>query len=151
MKINGSVALHYPAATIWHSLTNPRVMQQSIPGCERFQRLSEREYQADICFKITFLSISFSVNLTIVEAEQDARYVFDAVGDGGKAGSASGRCAIALENTADGSTLNYDATVQIAGMLQKVAEPLIAKKAHTLIEKYFVRFEQAIAAEQAES
>jgi carbon monoxide dehydrogenase subunit G len=144
MNIAGSIVLRHNSNTVWESLTNPSIMQESIPGCDCFAKINENQFQADIAFKLSLLSIKFVVSLEILESTPDRHYLFNASGKGGMSGDASGQCNIHLTATDTGSELCYDAAVEIEGMLKKVAEPLIRKKAHGLIEKYFVRFQKAI-------
>ena len=86
MELLGHRQLGASQSQTWQALNNPAILQQAIPGCERFEKISETEYSVTVALKIGPVSAKFNgkVNLKDIVAPSSYALVFEA--QGGMAG-----------------------------------------------------------------
>ena len=52
MKMSGSQVIQAPRLNVWKGLNDPKILQQSIPGCETIDAASPTEMSAKVVLKI---------------------------------------------------------------------------------------------------
>ena len=58
-----------PAERVWAFLRDPRQVAECIPGTERIDVLDDRHYHVVTGARVSFLSVSFALNVTVTEVE----------------------------------------------------------------------------------
>jgi carbon monoxide dehydrogenase subunit G len=69
-----------PVETVWAFLRDPQQVGQCIPGAERIGVIDDRHYQVVAGARVSFLSVSFAMNVTVTEVEEPLRLVSVAEG-----------------------------------------------------------------------
>lgn len=69
-----------PVAKVWAFLRDPQQVGQCIPGTERIEVIDDRHYLVVAGARVSFLSVSFAMNVEVTEIEEPVRLV--SVADG---------------------------------------------------------------------
>ena len=65
MKMSGSQIIQAPRQVVWKGLNDPKILQQSIPGCETIDAASPTEMSAKVVLKIGPVKASFKGAVTL--------------------------------------------------------------------------------------
>jgi carbon monoxide dehydrogenase subunit G len=69
-----------PVEKVWAFLRDPERVGQCIPGTERIDVIDDRHYHVVAGAKVSLLSVSFAMNVTVTEIEEPLRLVSVAEG-----------------------------------------------------------------------
>ena len=69
-----------PVENVWAFLRDPQRVGQCIPGTERIDVIDDRHYHVVAGARVSFLSVSFAMNVTVTEIEEPLRLVSVAEG-----------------------------------------------------------------------
>jgi carbon monoxide dehydrogenase subunit G len=69
-----------PVQDVWEFLRDPQRVAQCIPGAERIDVIDDRHYHVVAGARVSFLSVSFAMNVTVTEVEEPRRLVSVAEG-----------------------------------------------------------------------
>jgi uncharacterized protein len=64
-----------PVARVWAFLRDPQQVAPCIPGAERIEVVDDRHYHVVAGARVSFLSVSFAMNVTVTEIEEPVRLV----------------------------------------------------------------------------
>ena len=64
-----------PVERVWAFLRDPQQVARCIPGAERIEVIDDRHYQVVAGARVSFLSVSFAMNVTVTEIEEPIRLV----------------------------------------------------------------------------
>ena len=78
MIFEDTFTVQAPVERVWAFLRDPRQVGACIPGTERIEVLVERHYRVVAGARVSFLSVSFSLNVTVTAG---AQYVTDLTQD----------------------------------------------------------------------
>lgn len=141
MKMSGSQVIHAPRQAVWKGLNNPKVLQQSIPGCESIDAASPTEMSAKVVLKIGPVKAAFKGAVTLSDIVAPESYRISGKGEGGLAGFASGGATVKLTENGSGETLmEYDVDAQVGGKIAMLGSRLIDSTARSLAEQFFTKF-----------
>lgn len=137
MEIAGQQVLAATRDAVWAALNDPAVLQRCLPGCESVERTAPERFKVVIAAAIGPLRARMSGALQIADANAPASctIVFD--GQGGAVGFGSGRSAVTLTETPDGTLLAYTAQAQLGGKLAQVGSRLIDSIARKMADDFF--------------
>lgn len=80
MTFEDRFTVRAPVEEVWAFLRDPERVAQCIPGTERVEVIDERHYHVIAGAKVSFLSVSFAMNVTVTEIEEPLRLVSVAEG-----------------------------------------------------------------------
>ena len=141
MKMSGSQIIQAPRQVVWKGLNDPKVLQQSIPGCETIHAASPTEMSAKVVLKIGPVKASFRGAVTLSDIVAPESYRISGKGEGGLAGFASGGATVKLtENGAAETLMEYDVDAQVGGKIAMLGSRLIDSTARSLAEQFFTKF-----------
>ena len=69
-----------PVGEVWAFLRDPQRVGQCIPGTERIDVIDDRHYHVVAGARVSFLSVSFAMNVAVTEIEEPLRLVSVAEG-----------------------------------------------------------------------
>lgn len=69
-----------PVEHVWAFLRDPERVARCIPGTERVEVIDDRHYHVVAGARVSFLSVSFAMNVTVTEIEEPRRLVSVAEG-----------------------------------------------------------------------
>jgi carbon monoxide dehydrogenase subunit G len=141
MKMSGSQIIQAPRQVVWKGLNDPKILQQSIPGCETIHAASPTEMSAKVVLKIGPVKASFKGAVTLSDINAPESYRISGKGEGGLAGFASGGATVKLTENGPAETLmEYDVDAQVGGKIAMLGSRLIDSTARSLAEQFFTKF-----------
>lgn len=152
MKMNGSQIIDASRATVWKGLNDPKILQQSIPGCSAITVSSPVEMKATVVVKVGPVKASFAGEVTLSDLNPPESYRISGKGQGGFAGHASGGATVKLtELSANQTQMDYDVDAQIGGKLAMLGSRLIDSTAQSIANQFFVKFASLMKTAQSSS
>jgi uncharacterized protein len=141
MKMNGSQVIEASRATVWKGLNDPKILQQSIPGCKEIEVSSPTEMKATVVVKVGPVKASFAGEVTLSDLKPPESYRISGKGQGGIVGFASGGATVKLTELSPTQTqMDYDVDAQIGGKLAMLGSRLIDSTAQSLAGQFFTKF-----------
>ena len=80
MTFEDRFTVRAPVEHVWAFLRDPLRVAQCIPGAERIDVIDDRHYHVVAGARVSFLSVSFAMNVTVTEIEEPLRLVSVAEG-----------------------------------------------------------------------
>tara|TARA_B100000965_G_scaffold180823_1_gene150888 strand:+ start:566 stop:1012 length:447 start_codon:yes stop_codon:yes gene_type:complete len=147
MEIKESYELPLPIEAVWQALNDEDFLKNSIPGCEKLDRIGDNELSAEVKLKIGPMSTRFKGKVTLSELDPPNGYTISGSGTGGIAGAASGSAKVSLYKMQDGegTVLSYQVTAEVKGKIAQLGSRLIQSTAKKLAKKFFSNFVQELA------
>jgi|CryBogDrversion2_7_1035282.scaffolds.fasta_scaffold23199_2 carbon monoxide dehydrogenase subunit G len=148
MELLGHRQLGASQSQAWQALNDPNILKQAIPGCERFERISDTEYGVTVALKIGPVAAKFNgkVFLNDIVAPHSYSLAFEA--QGGMAGFGKGQSKVTLKpTTSEECELSYTVQSQVGGKIAQLGQRLIEGAAKSLADDFFTRFEKALVNE----
>ena len=88
MDMNGSQLINAPREKVYVALNDPEILQQSIPGCDTMEKVSDTEMKATVTVRVGPVKASFSGKMTLSDLDPPNGYTITGEGSGGMAGFA---------------------------------------------------------------
>ena len=141
MKMSGSHVIQAPRDAVWKGLNDPKVLQQSIPGCESIEASSPTQMSAKVVLKIGPVKAAFRGAVSLSDIKAPESYRISGKGEGGFAGFASGGATVKLtENSPSETLMEYDVDAQVGGKIAALGSRLIDSTASSLADQFFTKF-----------
>jgi uncharacterized protein len=120
-----------PVERVWAFLRDPQQVAQCIPGTESIEVIDDRHYRVVAGARVSFLSVSFAMNVTVTEIEEPIRLVSLAEGmDARIKERVKLRSTLALEpRGAEATDVSYAIDLTIFGKLASLGFAVIKGKA----------------------
>ena len=80
MTFEEEFAVNAPVDRVWAFLRDPDQVARCIPGAERVETIDDTHYRVVAGAKVSFLSVSFALNVTLTEIDEPRRLVSVAEG-----------------------------------------------------------------------
>lgn len=137
MKFSGTVEINAPRDRVWAYVTDPKQVGQCGPGVESIEVIDDTHFKATAKVGIGFISARFVVNMEFAEVNAPSDATIKAHGQApGSAVDATAQ--MRLSDGADGgTTMDWEADVNIAGTLASVGSRLIEGTANKMIGQTF--------------
>ena len=147
MEIKESYELPLPVEAVWQALNDEGFLKNSIPGCEKLDRIGDNELSAEVKLKIGPMSTRFKGKVTLSELDPPNGYTISGSGTGGIAGAASGAAKVSLSkmSSGEGTVLSYQVKAEVKGKIAQLGSRLIQSTAKKLAKKFFSNFVQELA------
>jgi len=132
MKIAGSRSLGAPREAVFAAICDPTVLLGVIPGCREIERIGETEYRGRINLRLPGVVGSYRTVVHLVETDPPSygRLEGEVVGT---LGSIIGHASFRLDETPDGTAVEYDGSAVIGGPLARFDSRFIEGLAGSLI------------------
>jgi carbon monoxide dehydrogenase subunit G len=102
MEISGEHRFAAPRQAVWQALLDPKALQASMPGCEKFQEVGEKSYDLTIKVGIAAIKGTYSGNVTVAEPLENESYRLLVHGSG-KPGNVQGDAKLMLSDDGSGT------------------------------------------------
>jgi carbon monoxide dehydrogenase subunit G len=137
MKFAGTVDIDAPRDRVWAFVTDPNQVGQCGPGVESIEVIDDRHFKATAKVGIGFISARFIVNMEFAEVNQPDDATIKAHGQApGSAVDATAQMRLS-DSATGGTTMDWDADVNISGTLASVGARLIEGTANKMIGQTF--------------
>ncbi len=146
MDMTGERRIAATRQTVWEALNDPAILQASIPGCDKLEKLSDTEMQATAAVKVGPMSGRFSGKVHLADLDPPNGYTISGEGQGGVLGFAKGGAKVHLADDGSGTLLQYEVNAQVGGKLAQLGARLIDATAKQMADAFFDRFSAQVAA-----
>jgi hypothetical protein len=145
MDMTGERRIAATRQTVWEALNDPAILQASIPGCDKLDKLSDTEMQATAAVKVGPMSGRFSGKVHLADLDPPNGYTISGEGQGGVLGFAKGGAKVHLADDGSGTLLQYEVNAQVGGKLAQLGARLIDATAKQMADAFFDRFSAQVA------
>ena len=143
MEIHGVQTIRLPQTETWAALNDPKVLRRAVPGCQRFEKVSDNRYAVQILWQIGSASTLFDGTLTLFNLQPPHACSMSYEGAGQGVGTVLGEAEVRLISEEAETTLAYRATMQVSGVLAQAGPRLLEEAARRMVEGFFARFKTA--------
>lgn len=131
MQIEEQFSVKSSIQKTWNSLLDPEILGACIPGCEKVQKINEKEYDTIIKAKVGFIAVRFKVRTAIEEI--DPLRLIRTVGEGKELrnlGHFKQKTRINFNPLSENETeISYHSEVSIVGKLATFGDRILNAKA----------------------
>ena len=145
MDMTGERRIAAPRQTVWQALNDPVVLRDSIPGCEKLEKLSDTEMTATAAVKVGPMSGRFNGKVLLADIDPPNGYTISGEGQGGVLGFAKGGAKVRLNDDGSGTLLSYEVHAQVGGKLAQLGSRLIDATAKNMADAFFDGFSARVA------
>ena len=137
-----------PVDKVWAFLRDPQQVAQCIPGAERIEVVDDRHYHVVAGARVSFLSVSFAMNVTVTEIEEPIRLVSLAEGmDPRIKERVKLRSTLTLEpHGAEATDVSYTIDLTIFGKLASLGFAVMKGKAGQMAADFAARIKTRLEA-----
>ena len=100
MELHQQLTLPQSVDKVWAALNDPKMLQQSLPGCERFEAVGPDQFEMTVSTKIGPVKAKFTGKIALSDLNPPLSYVIKGEGKGGVAGFAKGSATVSLATIA---------------------------------------------------
>ena len=126
MEMTGFETLPVSQNIAWEALNDPALLQQSIAGCEKIERVTEHEFLTVVVASVGPVRATFRAKLTMEQVQAPHSYTLRFDGQGGIAGFGTGQAEVRLSAIDPQHTrLDYSVKAQVGGKLAQIGSRLI--------------------------
>ncbi len=144
MKLENKIRIRSKREDVFFALNNLKVIQASLPGCEKLEKISDVEMNGSVVAKIGPVKARFTGTAFLSEIKPPESYVISGEGKGGPAGFAKGKAIVKLLEDGDDTLLYYSVNIEVGGKLAQLGSRLIEGTSKSLAEQFFANFEENI-------
>ena len=145
MEVSGDHKFAAPRAAVWAALLDPRALQASMPGCEKFEEVAPQSYDLVIKVGIAAIKGTYAGNVTVTDSVDGESYRL--VVDGrGKPGSVQGAATLTLIDDAGGTLVKYLGDVKAQGAIARLGSRLLGGAAKLMIGQFMKAMEKQVEA-----
>lgn len=80
MTFEDTIVVKAPIRKVWALLRNPSEMAQCVPGTEKVDVIDEGHYHVIVGAKVSFLTVTFALKVTLTDIQEPHRLVVEAQG-----------------------------------------------------------------------
>ena len=145
MKLAATSDISGPRERVYAALTDPAILKQCIPGCERLVAVGDDIYEATLKIGVAGLKGSYSGTATLADKQPPDAFTIRFDGQGGP-GFVRGAAVIRLSDSGAATHVVCDADVQVGGLIAAVGSRLVEAAGRKLAADFFRQLTDAMAA-----
>lgn len=136
MNINGTYTLQAPPEVVWNLLMDLHILQHSIQGLERLERMGEDTYAFTLHIKHAPLRGVYSGNALVTKLDYPYSYHLKAEGEG-VPGTFHAECDIALTPLDENTVVVYKSTLLFSRANAQLTASLVKGIVKVLVQQFF--------------
>ena len=145
MNYTGHYHLSHPKDQVWSAITDPAVLKQALPRCEKVIRHDALNFYAVFRVRLGMIPLHIGCDITLCNVLAPHCYTMQACGRGQIAKKLAGQARVTLtETTPSTTTLAFDAQGTLDGPLAQLATALVHKTAKKLADDFFAHLDDVI-------
>jgi carbon monoxide dehydrogenase subunit G len=144
MELVGQIALKAPRMVVWDALNNPQILAGCIQGCTELIRESDTQFAGKVEAKVGPVKASFQGIVTLSDIIIGKSYTISGEGKGGVAGFAKGQAEVNLQDSSEGTLLEYRVKANVGGKLAQLGSRLIDAAAKSYADSFFNAFRKLV-------
>ena len=143
MEVSAHYLFDAPAAAVWAALTDPAVLQRSMPGCESLETIGDGEYRAVVNLGLGLIRGRYQAQIAIRDANppQSYRLVVDG---SGSLGFARGEATVTLTEADGKTTAQVVSQGQAGGPAARVGQRMMESAARGMLDKFFTNLQAEV-------
>ncbi len=149
MRIAGNYTFEATRAEVRAALNDPDVIKRSIPGCQKFDRVGEREFASELTVDVNSIHSVFSGRMRVEDVKPLESYRIVVYGDGDD-GFVMGEGIIKLRDDVQTIIMDYGGEVQIGGTIARTSQPMLDGAAKVLINQTLRAISAQVIARRAD-
>jgi carbon monoxide dehydrogenase subunit G len=137
MKVDGNVTMNGEQAAVYAKLSDPEVLRQCLPGCEKFDEVSPGRYETIMKAGVAGIRGTFTGTVTLSDTTPPDSYTLTVEGTF-SGGFVKGVGKMTLSPDGDSKTkVIYNGDGQVGGPLASIGQRLMMPAARMLINQFF--------------
>ena len=144
MKITGSYKLNVKKEVVWKALNDSNILKQCIPGCESFEKESDKIFNATATNQIGPMNATFSGTVKLSNIKENQSYTLSGEGNS-SVGFANGSADVNLEEENSITTLTYEVNANVGGKIAQLGSRLIDGVEKKMSDYFFGRFADLVS------
>ena len=136
MKFTGSYQFDANAAKVWAALTDPKSLEQCIPGCEGLKHQGNNVYEADLTVGVGPIRGKYHAKISMQDQVQNRSFRLVVQGTGAT-GFVNGDALITLEEINGKTTVTVDADSQAGGPIMRVGQRMMGSVGKMMMDRVF--------------
>jgi len=146
MKIAGSNIVPYPVDQVWDAILDPRVLVETIPGCERLETTGEHRYSMTVTAGVAAIKGTYAGSCALSDLAEHRSLVMRLQGAGAP-GTIDATVDVAFSDLgAEGTRIDYAADAVVGGMVGGVGQRMLTSVSKRMAGEFFGNVGNAIAA-----
>lgn len=147
MKFEHQVTIDAPREVLWSLLADVPRAARLLPGVEQVESLEDGTYRGTMRIRLGPMGFSFSGTAEVVHNEEEGRWTMNAQAQDRRVGGGVRAIidASLTEPSAGVTDLHVSADVQFMGRLGQMGQPLIRRKADSIIQEFADGLKRAVA------
>ena len=152
MELHQQLTLPQSVEKVWAALNDPKMLQQCLPGCDRFEAVGPDQFEMTVSTKIGPVKAKFTGKIALSDLNPPLSYVIKGEGKGGVAGFAKGSATVSLATIAseqgEATRLTYSVEASVGGKIAQLGGRLIQGAARKMAQDFFTKFVQALCEDE---
>jgi uncharacterized protein len=140
MDISGSYAYEAAPEAVWAVLTDPVIIAECLPGCDRLEPIGEDTYRAALTLVVAAVTGNYTGTVSMLDKNPPHSYRLVVEGSG-KQGFVNGEATIELIAEGAGTTLRVTGHGVVGGAIARVGQRLLGSVSRTLMNRFFARLQ----------
>ena len=145
MEVTGDHKFAAPRQAVWQALLDPKALQASMPGCEKFEEVGPQSYDLTIKVGIAAIKGTYTGNVKVVDPVENEHYRLVVSGHG-KPGSVQGDATLTLSDEGGGTLVKYAGDVKAQGAIARLGSRLLGGAAKLMIGQFMKAMEKQVDA-----
>ncbi len=125
-----------PKAAVWRALTDPAILQRSIPGCEKLEATGENTYRATLKAGVGSIQGKFAGEVSLTDIVEEKSFTLTSRAKA-SVGFVEGKGKVVLEAAGKETLVKFSGEVKTGGMLAAVGGRLIEAAAKKNLDEMF--------------
>jgi carbon monoxide dehydrogenase subunit G len=143
MEVSGDHRFAAPRAAVYQALLDPKALQASMPGCERFEEVGPNSYDLTIRVGIAAIKGTYTGNVKVADPVENTSYRLIVSGSG-KPGSVQGDATLTLSDDGSGTRVHYAGDVKAQGAIARLGSRLLGGAAKLMIGQFMKGMEKQV-------
>ena len=143
MEVSGEHRFSAPRAAVYEAMLDPKALQASMPGCERFEEVGPSSYDLTIKVGIAAIKGTYSGNVKVADPVENSSYRL-LVSGSGKPGSVQGDAKLELADDGPGTLVRYTGDVKAQGAIARMGSRLLGGTAKLMIGQFMKNMEKQV-------
>ena len=142
MKITGTYQFDTEASKVWAALTDPKTLNQCLPGSEGLESVGNDEYQATMSVGVGPIRGRYNTKISMRDKVPNKSYRLVIQGSG-TIGFVNGDAVITLTDQGGKTTVQVDGDAQAGGAVARVGQRMMDSVAKSMMDKFFECLQKA--------
>jgi len=143
MEVTGEHKFDAPREAVWKALLDPKALQASMPGCEKFEEVGPSSYDLTIKVGIAAIKGTYSGNVRVADPVENQSYRLVVQGSG-KPGTVQGDATLSLSDVGGGTLVKYVGDVKAQGAIARLGSRLLGGAAKLMIGQFMKAMEKQV-------